>query len=201
MPSQIFNGFLPCFGMSSPLDIGKTARIGRATSGVFIEECVMFRKLVCAMFVMTVAIGLVAAEEFQASITKVDVDGNKITVQKMKKGEKGKFGAQEKDGDPITLTVAKDAKITKAKFSFDKDTMKGKWESEGAIEGGLKNEIFKIEEKKKDEQPKDKKKGKFGGFGGFGGLNAQITTSDDGKTITAIEVRQFGFGKKKAADK
>jgi hypothetical protein len=29
-----------------------------------------------------------------------------------------------------------------------------------------------------------------------------ITTSDDGKTITAIEVRQFGFGgKKKAPDK
>jgi len=159
----------------------------------------MFRKLVCAMFVMTVAIGLVAAEEFQASITKVDVDGNKVTLQKFKKGEKGKFG--EKDGDPVTLTVAKDAKITKAKFSFDKDTMKGKWESEGAVEGGLKNEIFKIEEKKKDE-PKDKKKGKFGGFGGFGGLNAQITTSDDGKTITAIEARPFGgFGKKKAADK
>lgn len=165
----------------------------------------MFRKLVCAMFVMTVAIGLVAAEEFQASITKVDADGNKVTLQKMKKGDKAKFGF-EKDGDPITLTVAKDAKITKAKFNFEEK----KWESGGAIEGGLKNEIFKIEEKKKEE-PKDdtkdkdkgKGKGKGKGFGGGGGLNAQITTSDDGKTITAIEVRQFGggFGKKKATDK
>jgi hypothetical protein len=161
------------------------------------------------MFVMTVGIGIVAAEEFTASITKVDVAGNKITIQKFKKGEKGKFGAQEKDGDPMTLTVAKDAKITKAKFSFDKDNMKATWTNEGAIEGGLKNDIFKIEEKKKEE-PKDdakdkgKGKGKFGkGFGGGGGLNALITTSDDGKTITAIEVRQFGggFGKKKAADK
>ena len=163
----------------------------------------MFRKLVCAMFVMTIGIGIVAAEEFTASITKVD--GDKVTLQKMKKGEKGKFG-QEKDGDPVTLTVAKDAKITKAKFSFDKDNMKATWTNEGALEGVLKNEIFKIEEKKKDETkdtPKDKGKGKgkFGGFGG-GGLNALITTSDDGKTITAIEVRPFcGFGKKKAADK
>jgi len=163
----------------------------------------MFRKLVCAMFAMTVGIGLVAAEEFQASITKVDADGNKVTLQKTKKGDKG---FPEKDGDPITLAVAKDAKITKAKGSFDKDTKKFSWTSEGAIEGGLKNDIFKIEEKKKDEPkdaPKDKGKGKGKGFGGFGfgGLNAQITTSEDGKTITAIEVRQFGFGKKKDKDK
>jgi hypothetical protein len=168
----------------------------------------MIRKLVCAMFVMTVGVGLLAAEEFSASITKVD--GDKVTFQKMKKGEKGKgFGGQEKDGDPVTLPVAKDAKITKAKFSFDKDNMKATWTSEGAIEGGLKNDLFKIEAKKKEEpkdkeQPKDKGKGKGKGFGGFGGggLNALITTSDDGKTITAIEVRQFGgFGKKKATDK
>jgi len=157
----------------------------------------MFRKLVCAMFVFCIGISLVAAEEFTASITKVD--GDKVTFQKMKKGDK-KFGL-EKDGDPVTLPVAKDAKITKAKFSFDKDNMKAVWTSEGAVEGGLKNDIFKIEEKKKDEPKKDepakdKKKGK--GFGGFGfGLNAQITTSEDGKTITAIEARPFtGFGKK-----
>jgi hypothetical protein len=171
-----------------------------ATSGVIFEECAMFRKLVCAMFVMTVGIGLVAAEEFQASITKVDAEGGKVTIQKMKKGEK-KFGL-EKDGDPVTLPVAKDAKITKSKFNFDKDNKKVSWDPDGAIEGGLKNDIFKIEEKKKDETkdkdtPKDKGKGKGKGFGGFGGLNAQITTSEDGKTITAIDVRQFGgFGKK-----
>jgi len=153
----------------------------------------MIRKLACAMLVMTVGIGLVAAEEFTATITKVD--GDKVTFQKFKKGEKGKKG--EKDGDAVTLTVAKDAKITKAKFSFDKDNMKAVWTSEGAVEGGLKNDIFKIEEKKEPE--KDKKKGKGFGFGG-GGLNAQITTSDDGKTITAIEARPFGgFGKKKDA--
>jgi hypothetical protein len=159
----------------------------------------MFRKLVCAMFVMAIAIGVTFADEFTASITKVD--GDKVTLQKFKqtKPEKDKkFAFPEKDGDPITLSVAKDAKITKAKFSFDKDNMKATWTSEGPIEGGLKNEIFKIEEKKKDE-PKDKK-GKFPGFG-FGGLNAQITTSDDGKTITAIEVRQFGGKGKKKVEK
>jgi hypothetical protein len=164
-----------------------------STSGVR----TMFKKLVGAVVVMACGIGIVAAEEFTAQITKVD--GDKVTFQKMKKGEKGKFG-QEKDGDPVTLPVAKDAKITKAKFSFDKDNMKVEWKSEGPVEGGLKNDIFKIEEKKKDDTAKDKKKGKFGGFGGFG-LNALITTSSDGKTITAIEARPFtGFGKKKDAE-
>lgn len=152
----------------------------------------MIRKLACAMLVMTVGIGLVAAEEFTATITKVE--GDKVTFQKYKKaGDKAKFGKGEKDGDPVTLPVKSDAKLTKAKFNLEDK----KWESTGAIEGGLKNEIFKIEEKKEPE--KDKKKGKGFGFGG-GGLNAQITTSDDGKSITAIEVRQFGgFGKKKDA--
>jgi hypothetical protein len=152
------------------------------------------------MFVMAVGIGVAFADEFTATITKVD--GDNVTIQKFKKAGKPekdkKFVAPEKDGDPITLPVAKDAKITKAKFSFDKDNMKATWTSEGPIEGGLKNDIFKIEEKKKDE-PKDKK-GKFPGFGG-GGLQAQITTSDDGKSITAIEVRQFGFGGKFGKDK
>lgn len=156
----------------------------------------MFRKLFCALFVMAVGIGVTFADEFQATITKADQEGGKLTLQKFKKAkaEKDKkFAFPEKDGDPITLTVAKDAKITKAKFNLEEK----KWEPDGAVEGGLKNDIFKIEEKK--DAPKDKK-GKFGGFGGFG-LQAQITTSDDGKTITAIEVRQFNFKKKKAADK
>ena len=154
----------------------------------------MIRKLFCAMFVMAVGISLVAAEEFSARITKVD--GDKVTYQKYKKGEKGKF-AQEKDGDPVTLAVSSSAKITKSKGSFDQENKKMVWSKGEPIEGGLKNEIFKIEEKKKDE-PKDKKKG----FGfGQPGLNAQITTSDDGKTITAIEVRQFNFGDFKKKDK
>jgi hypothetical protein len=42
----------------------------------------MTRKLFCSMFVMTLAISFVAAEEFAANITAVK-DG-KITYQKMK---------------------------------------------------------------------------------------------------------------------
>jgi hypothetical protein len=157
----------------------------------------MFRKLVCSLFVMGVCISIVAAEEFTARITKVD--GDKVTFQKYKKGEKGKgFGGQEKDGDPVTLPVASNAKITKSKGKFDADAKKFTWEPDGAIEGGLKNEIFKIEEKKKDE-PKEKGKGKGFGFGAPG-LQAQITTSDDGKSITAIDVRQFNFGGFKKKD-
>ncbi|MSU79019.1 MAG: hypothetical protein EXS16_13100 [Gemmataceae bacterium] len=123
----------------------------------------MFRKLVCAMFVMTVSLGLLAAEEIRGVVTKVD--GDKVTVQKFKKGEKGKQG--EKDGDPIVITVAKDAKIAKAKFA-DK-----KLEAGEALADGLKNEIFtKIGEK---------------------GVGVRITTDDTSKAATQILV----VGKKK----
>src|ERR1043166_6721419 len=122
----------------------------------------MFRKLLCGLFVMTVGVGLVAADEFTATITKVD--GNKVTYQKMKG-----FGKKaEKDGDPVTLEVSKNAKIAKAKFSFDKEAKKAKFEAGDAIEGGLKADVFaKIGEK---------------------GVNARITTSDDNKSITQILV-------------
>jgi hypothetical protein len=127
------------------------------------------------MIVMTIAIGFVAGEEFNAFIVKVD--GDKVTYQKFKKGEKGKKG--EKDGDPVTLPVAKDAKITKGKGSF-KDK-KFSIEPGDPIEGGLKAEIFKNATEEK-------------------GVFASITTSEDKKKITAIAAFQFG-GKKKGKDK
>jgi hypothetical protein len=128
----------------------------------------MFRKMVCVVFVMTVVIGVVGAEEFFAQLTKVD--GDKVTFQKFKKGEKGKKG--EKDGDEVTLPLAKDAKIVKGKF--DKDAMK--MVAGDAIEGGLKADNFKIDEKK-------------------GGPFVRITTAEDKKSIT--EIMTFGFGKDK----
>jgi hypothetical protein len=124
----------------------------------------MFRKLVCAMFVMVLAVSFVFAEEFQASITKVD--GNKVTYQKMKKGKK--------EGDAVTVELAKDAKILKG--TFNKDTKK--LEDGDAIEGGLKAEMFSKATEEK-------------------GVNATITTDDDKKTITKIVI---GGKKKKAAN-
>jgi hypothetical protein len=133
----------------------------------------MIRKLFCSMIVMTIAIGFVAAEEFVAVIVKVD--GDKVTYQKFKKGDKGKKGKGEKDGDPVTLPVAKDAKITKGKF--DMDAMK--FVAGDPIEGGLKADIFKNATAEK-------------------GVFSRITTSEDNKKITAIAT--FG-GKKKDKDK
>lgn len=130
----------------------------------------MFRKMMCAVFVMTVSMGLVAAEEFTATITKAG-DG-KITYQKFKKGEKGKKG--EKDGDPVTIAVASDAKIVKGKFN--KDTKK--LEAGDAVEGGLKAEaLTKASEEK--------------------GVFARITTDADNKKVTQIILFQFGGIKKK----
>ncbi len=118
----------------------------------------MFRKLFCSLVVMTIAVGFVLADEFQATITKVD--GSKITYQKYKKG-KGK----EKDGDPVTIEAAKDVKVLKGKF--DKDAKK--FVEGDAIEEGLKAEMFtKATEEK--------------------GVGARITTSDDNKTVTKIVI-------------
>lgn len=135
----------------------------------------MIRKLFCSMFVMTIAIGFVAADEFTASIVKVD--GNKVTVQKFKKGEKGKKGKAEKDGDPVVMKVAKDAKITKGKFA--KKDGKFSVEPGETIEGGLTAEMFKNASEEK-------------------AVRASITT--EGDTITAITTMQFGGGKKKKKD-
>jgi hypothetical protein len=92
----------------------------------------MVRKMLSAMFVMTLAVGFVAADDFNATITAVK--GGKVTYQKMKKGEK--------DGDPVTIAVDEKATIAKAD-GFGKKAKVG-----DKIEGGLKNEMFaKIGEK------------------------------------------------------
>lgn len=111
----------------------------------------MFRKLMCAVFVMTVSIGLVAADEFGAVVKKVD--GDKVTFYKVKKGEKG---------EDTTLPAAKDVKVAKGKAN--KDTKK--YEAGDAIEGGLKNDLFKSEK----------------------GVTVRITTDADNKNITQILV-------------
>jgi len=128
----------------------------------------MIRKLVCAVFVMTVAVGFVLADEFQAGITKID--GDKVTYQKYKKGAKGKKG--DPDGDPVTLSTTKDAKVVKG--MFDKDAKKVV--AGDAIEGGLKSDTFS---KASTDAP----------------VMATITTDADNKHITQIMVA----GKKKKA--
>jgi hypothetical protein len=128
----------------------------------------MIRKLVCAMVVMLVGIGFVTADEWTGIITKVD--GNKITFQKTKKVNK----KNENDGDPVTLSVAKDAKIVKG--MFNKDTKKV--EAGDKIEGGLTADVFTK--------------------AGDKGVAARVTTSSDNKTATEIMVT--GGKKKKAAN-
>ncbi len=122
----------------------------------------MFRKLVGAMIVMTAAIGFALADDFQAVVTSVK-DG-KVTYFKTKKGKK--------DGDAITMEVAKDATFVKGKKDADdkKKTVDG-----DAIENGLKADVFT---KASDDKP----------------VNARIFTDDDKKNITKIRV---GGGKGK----
>ena len=66
----------------------------------------MFRKVILALFLMTVSFGLVAAEEFVGIITKID--GDKVTFVKFKKGDGDK---KFEKGEETTLPVAKDAKM------------------------------------------------------------------------------------------
>jgi hypothetical protein len=111
----------------------------------------MVRKLFCSMFVMTVAIGFVCAEDFRASITQVK-DG-KVTFYKIE----GKGKDAKKSEKSETLPVKDGATIAKGKF--DKDTKK--LVAGDAIEGGLTAKIFKEIDAEK-------------------GVGASITT-DDGK--------------------
>ncbi|HZZ78185.1 MAG TPA: hypothetical protein VFE62_06685 [Gemmataceae bacterium] len=94
----------------------------------------MARKLALAVFAMTVCIGIVAADEFTAIITKVD--GGKVSFYKTKKGKK--------DGEEVTLPAADKVEVVKGKFNKDDK----KFVAGDAIEGGLKAELFtKISEK------------------------------------------------------
>lgn len=90
----------------------------------------MFRKLVCAVAVLAIGFGVAMAEEFRASIKKVD-DGKVTFVKAVKKGDT--------PGEPVTLPVADNVKVVKG--SFNKETKK--IEAGDAIETGLKNEMFK----------------------------------------------------------
>lgn len=86
------------------------------------------RKFVAMAVVMVACLSVAFAEDFQGVIKKVD--GDKVTVTKMKK--------KEAAGD-VVVTVTKDTKITKGKFN--PDTKKA--EAGDALEGGLKNEAVK----------------------------------------------------------
>jgi hypothetical protein len=88
----------------------------------------MLRKVLCAGFIAVMTVTLVAAEEFTATIKKVD--GKNITLNK---GKKGETVADE------TLTVADNVKV--AKGNFNKDTKK--IEAGDALEGGLSHSTFK----------------------------------------------------------
>ena len=88
----------------------------------------MIRKLVCAMFVMAVGVGIIMAKEEGGVIT--NVKGKKFTFQKREKG---------KDvGDKVELTLANDGVV--AKGNFNKDTKKV--EKGDVLEGGLSNKAF-----------------------------------------------------------
>lgn len=121
------------------------------------------KKFVFAAVSTLVLVGFVTADEFIGAITKVE--GNKVYFSKGKKGEDKKEGNAE---------ATKDVKVMTG--MFDKDAGDFKSKAGEAVEGGLKNAMFKdIGEK---------------------GVFAQITTNDAGK-ITQILTFAFKGGKKK----
>lgn len=91
----------------------------------------MIRKVFCALVVAAATVGIAAAEEFGAIITKIE-DG-KVTYTKVsfknKKLEKG---------DSATMPVAKDLKVIYSKFNAETKKM----EDGGDIKGGLSNKMF-----------------------------------------------------------
>jgi hypothetical protein len=86
------------------------------------------QKIFAAAVILLVGVAVLAADEFGGIITKVE--GNKLSVTKFKKGEKG--------GEEVTLTVSDSVKVVKGKFNQETK----KFEAGEALEGGLKNERF-----------------------------------------------------------
>ena len=127
----------------------------------------MLRKVVGAVVVLGLCLGIAMAEEIRAVITKVE--DNKVTFAEVK----GKGKDQEK-GKEQTLPVSTKVKVVKGKK--DKDT--GKFVVTDDIEKGLKNEMFSKEKL------------------GEKGLFATVVTDSDNKKITEIRVGGRG-GKKK----
>jgi hypothetical protein len=124
----------------------------------------MLRKFVCAGFIVAVGLSVAMADEFTANISKVD--GNKVTFTKLKVNPDTKTIVI---GEPTTLPVTADAKITKGKFN--KDT--NKFEAGDTLPNGLKNEVFTAIGKK--------------------GVSAIITTDTANKNITAIKIGETAF--------
>jgi len=137
----------------------------------------MNRKFVCAAVVTLVAFGAAMSGEFNGIITKIE--GDTVTFQKTKKGEKGKAG--EPDGEAVKLKVTSSTGVFKTKFDKEaKKLVKG-----DAIEGGLKAEMFTAKFPEK-------------------GVRATIVTKGDelkaGDEITEIRTFGGGFIKKKKTD-
>lgn len=89
----------------------------------------MLRKVICTFAIFSLGLGTLLAEEFMASIRKVE-DGKISLVRFKKKGEKG---------EEATLAVAENCKVLTAKFN--KETKKV--EAGEPLPDGLKNERFK----------------------------------------------------------
>ena len=138
------------------------------------------KKFLFAAVCTLTLVGYVIADEFSAVITKVD--GNNVSYFKTKApaggkgGGKGGFGKAEKDGTEQKAVAAASVKVSKGMFDMESKSFK----AGDAIEGGLKNDMFKTIDAEK-------------------GVNVTLTIADSGADkgkITSI-VTKGGKGKKK----
>lgn len=151
----------------------------------------MIRKFVCASVVTLLTLSIALAEEFTASVSKVE--NGKVTFTKG-------FGFGKKGGDkkpePITLPLAANVKYLKGKTSFA--DMKLSVEADGNFEGG-KEAFEKLVKENAAKKPDPDKKGK--GFGAGGTFVLIVTEGEGDKAkITEIRVPPPFKGKKKDAN-
>jgi hypothetical protein len=91
------------------------------------------RRIAVAASILLLTFSVALAEEFRATITKVE--GNKVTLTKTKFNKDTK---KIEKGDSVTLTAADNVKVVKGKFNRETK----KVEAGEALQGGLKNELF-----------------------------------------------------------
>jgi hypothetical protein len=91
----------------------------------------MFRKLLCALTVLVLCVGVAGTGEIRGVITKVDGDQITFAAYKDKDGsEKG----------PAKTLPATGAKVVRGKYNKDTKQL----EAGDPLEGGLKNEVFSM---------------------------------------------------------
>jgi hypothetical protein len=177
------------------------------------------KKLMMAAFCTVTLVSIVAAEDFNLTITKFNDDGTVTGTKKAGKGGKGGKGGFGK-GEEVTVKFDKKVSVYKGKYDMDTKGFVKDGDDLGmaglktaynnadkvniTVDGTALTDKDRFEVAFKDGKPAAKLNGKDVDINkvrwqGRAGLSTRVTTNDDG-TVTQVLITTFGGGKKGGAN-